>query len=256
MAQDIPRNRDQIAGLIKGLRLIEAFDSAHTRMTITEAARRVGITPAAARRCLLTLCETGYAQTDGKWFWLAHGALRIAYAYATSTRLPRMLQPSLDALSERTRESASLCVLDGDMVIIAARASAGRTMRIGLGVGSRLPLYCSAGGRALVASMPRKRWEKLVRATPMIALTQNTETTLTGLNRLLQEYRETGYFPCDEEIELGVRSIAIPLYDSSGATVAAMSISARAERMTTGEMVKQFLPTMLRNQEWARTRLG
>jgi IclR family pca regulon transcriptional regulator len=255
-AEDSPRDRDHIAGLVKGLRLIEAFDSAHTRMTLSEAARRVGITPASARRCLLTLCEIGYAQTDGKLFWLSHGALRIAYAYAASTRLPRLLQPALDALSERTRESATLCVLDGDGVVIAARSSARRTMRVGLGVGSRLPLYCSAAGRALIATMPRERWQKLVLAAPMLALTENTVVTLDGLERLLRECRDKGYFTCDEEIELGVRSIAIPLFDKTGDTVAAMSISTRAERLTTGDMVRQLLPTMLRHQEWARARLG
>lgn len=248
--------RDRIGGLVKGLRLIEAFDSAHTRMTISEAARRTAMTPAAARRCLLTLCELGYAQTDGKNYWLGHGALRVAYAYAASTRLPRMLQPALDALSERTRESATLCVLDGGDVIIAARSTARRTMRVGLVAGSRLPLYCSSAGRALIGEMPRPAWEALVARSPMLPLTPHTVVTLDGLDRLLQDCRRKGYYTCDQEIELGVRSIAIPLYDKAGGIVAAMSISTRAERMTTAEMVEKLLPTMLRNQEWARSRLG
>lgn len=246
------RNRDHMGGLVKGLRLIEAFDSEHARMTQSEAALRVGISPAAARRCLLTLCEIGYAQTDGKHFWLGHGALRVAHAYAASTRLPRLLQPALDALNERTRESASLSVLDGDAAVIAARSTARRTMRVGLGVGSRLPLYCSAAGRVLLASLPREQWEQRVQAAPMKRLTAHTVVTLSGLRQLVQACRDQGYAACDEEIELGVRSIAIPLYNQSGATVAAMSISTRAERMTTGEMVRQFLPTMLRSQAWAR----
>ncbi len=251
-----PADRDRIGGLAKGLRLIEAFDSAHTRMTISEAARRTAMSPAAARRCLLTLCELGYAQTDGKFFWLGHGALRIAYAYAASTRLPRMLQPALDALSERTRESATLCVLDGANVLIAARSTARRTMRVGLVAGSRLPLYCSSAGRALMGEMPRSKWTALVSQAPMLSLTPHTVVTLGGLEQLLHEGRDKGYYTCDEEIELGVRSIGVPLYDQAGVTVAAMSISTRAERMTTTEMVQKLLPTMLRNQQWARSRLG
>ncbi|VCU69568.1 Pca regulon regulatory protein [Pigmentiphaga humi] len=249
------RSRDRMGGLVKGLQLIEAFDSAHGRMTPTEAALRVGISPAAARRCLLTLCELGYAQTDGKQYWLSHGALRVAYAYAASTRLPRMLQPALDALTERTRESGSLCVLDGNRVAIAARATARRTMRVGLVMGSHLPLFCSSGGRVLMAALRDDEWRALVASAAMEPYTRHTVVTLDGLAGLIDECRRIGYAACDEEIELGVRSIAIPIYNKQGATVAAMSVSTRAERMTTAEMVNQLLPTMLRNQEWARSRI-
>ena len=253
--QKSPRNRDQMGGLLKGLRLMECFDSSHVRMTLSQAAVRAGISPASARRCLITLCDAGYARTDGKYFWLGHGALRIAHAYAASTGLPRLLQPALDALSEKTRESASLSVLDGHAVVIAARSTARRTLRLGLGVGSHLPLYCSAAGRVLMAWLPAAQWMPLVKAMPMERLTRQTEVTLSGLARLLQACRETGYATCDEEIELGVRSIAIPLYRPDGAIVAAMSISTRAERLTTSDMVSQFLPTMLRSQDWAQSRL-
>jgi IclR family pca regulon transcriptional regulator len=250
------RNKDHIGGLSKGLRLLEAFDSAHTRMTVTEAARRVDISAAAARRCLLTLCEIGYAQTDGKYYWLGHGALRIAYAYAASTRLPRLLQPALDALSERSRESASLAVLHGDAAVIAARSTARRTMRVGLGVGSRLPLYCSAAGRVLLASVDHERREALLRAVPMAKLTEKTVIDAAALRRLLRRCREDGYAACDEEIELGVRSIATPIVNQAGETIAALSISTRAERMTLSEMVQQYLPALQRSRAWAAARIG
>ncbi|MBL0420067.1 helix-turn-helix domain-containing protein [Ramlibacter sp. AW1] len=250
-----PRNKDRIAGLAKGLRLLEAFDSAHTRMTITEAARRIDVSLAAARRCLLTLCELGYMQTDGKHFWLGHGALRISYAYAASTRLPRLVQPALDSLSERSRDSASLAVLHEGAVVIAARSTARRTFRVGLGVGSRLPLHCSAAGRVLLADLPGAQARKLLASTQREAFTPRTVTDLRGLMQGLQECRARGWAACDEEIELGVRSIAVPLGDASGQTVAALTISTRAERMTTGEMVAAYLPAMRRTQEWVRARL-
>src|SRR6059058_87261 len=136
---DDDRNKDHMGGLAKGLRLLAAFDAAHARMTVTEAARLVDLSPASARRCLLTLRELGYVQSDGKRYWLDHGALHLAYAYAASTRLPRLFQPVLDGLSERSRESASLAVLHRGDVLIAARSTARRTMRVGLTVGSRLP---------------------------------------------------------------------------------------------------------------------
>jgi IclR family pca regulon transcriptional regulator len=250
------RDRDAINGLVKGLKLIEAFDAAHTRMTLSEAARRVDISPAAARRCLLTLCATGYAQTDGKRFWLGHGALRIAYAYASSTKLPRLMQPALDSLSERTRESASVAVLHGNDVIVAARSTARRSLTVGLGVGSYLPLHCSATGRTLLASLPGDESDALLDRIPRARMTSHTVTDLAKLRRLIRACRENGYASCNEEIELGVRSLAVPLYNSAGDTVAALSISSRADRMRLSDMVRDFVPAMLRSQAWARSRIG
>lgn len=241
-----------MGGLAKGLRLLEAFDAAHARMTVTEAARQVDLSLASARRCLLTLCELGYLQTDGKRYWMDHGALRVGYAYASSTQLPRLFQPALDALSERSRESASLSVLHGRHVLIAARSTARRTMRVGLGVGSRLPLHCSAAGRALLLDRGDAQVRALFAGQPLERFTPRTRASLRELLREMAASRTRGYAICNEEIELGVRSIAVPVRDRDGDTVAALSISTRAERMTLAEMVEAYLPALLRSQEWAR----
>jgi IclR family pca regulon transcriptional regulator len=185
-----------------------------------------------------------------------HGALRISYAYAASTQLPRLVQPLLDALSERSRESASLAVLQGDRVLIAARSTARRTMRVGLTVGSRLPLHCSAAGRALMLDLPDDALRSLLGGAALERFTARTITSLRELLRELAASRERGYTVCDEEIEQGVRSIAVPLFDREGAIAAAMTISTPAERMTVADMARAYLPALLRNQAWARTRLG
>jgi IclR family transcriptional regulator, pca regulon regulatory protein len=223
---------------------------------VTEAARRVHISPASARRCLLTLCGMGYVTTDGKHYWLDHGALRIGYAYASSTRLPRLLQPALDALSERSRESASLAVLHGDAVLIAGRSTARKTMHVGLGVGSRLPLHCSAAGRALMLHMGETQVRTLLGRGPLQRFTGRTATQPREVLRELAASRQRGYTACNEEIEVGVRSIAVPIEDQTGRTLAALTISSRAERMTLAEMVEAFLPALRRNQQWARERLA
>ena len=251
-ATEAQRNKDHMGGLAKGLRLLEAFDAAHARMTVTEAAQAVALSPASARRCLLTLVELGYLQTDGKRYWMDHGALRIAYAYASSTQLPRLFQPALDALSERSRESASLAVLHGERVLIAARSTARRTMRVGLSVGSPLPLHCSAAGRALLWDRPEAQVRALLGGRVLERFTPRTVTSVRELLRELAASRERGYSVCDEEIELGVRSIAVPVFGRDGGIVAAMTISTRAERMTVREMAKAFLPALLRNQAWAQ----
>jgi IclR family pca regulon transcriptional regulator len=246
------RDKDHIAGLAKGLRLLEAFDAAHARMTVTEAARAIDVSLASARRCLLTLCSLGYLQTDGKRYWMHHGALRISYSYAASTRLPRMFQPALDALSERSRESASLLVLHRGKVLIAGRSTARRTMRVSFSVGTQLPLHCSAGGRSLLWSHSDAEVRKLLGAAPLERFTSRTIVSARDVLRELAASRERGYTVCDEEIELGVRSMAVPIFDREGANIAAVSISTRSERMTIAEMAEAYLPALQRNQAWAR----
>jgi IclR family pca regulon transcriptional regulator len=250
------RDKDFIGGLAKGLRLLESFDAAHARMTVTEAARAVDISEASARRCLLTLCSLGYLQTDGKRYWMHHGALRISYSYAASTRLPRMFQPALDALSERSRESASLLVLHGAKVLIAARSTARRTMRVSFSVGTQLPLHCSAAGRSLLWSHADGEVRTLLAPGPLERFTPRTIVSVRELLRELNASRERGYTVCDEEIELGVRSIAVPIFDRGGANIAAVSISTRAERMTVAEMAEAYLPALQRSQAWARAQVG
>ncbi len=249
-------SRDLIGGLMKGLRLIEAFDAAHARLTCSEAARRTGTTPAAARRCLLTLCELGYAHTDGKYFRLDHGILRLAYAYTASTGLARLLQPALDALSERTRESASLSVLHQGEVRVAGRSTARRSLTVGLGVGSRLPLHCSASGRVLMAAQAAPVRASLLKSCePLQALTSHTLTDPARLRRLLRAVAQQGYAQSNQEIENDVRSIAVPLRDAQGVLVGALALSSRADRMTGAEMVEQFLPVLRRTQAWVGEQL-
>ncbi len=253
---NIDLDKNMIAGLSKGLRILESFNGAYTRMTQSEVARRIGITPAAARRSLMTLCALGYAKTDGKRYWLDHGVLRLTYAYASSTRMPRLLQPQLDALSARARESASVVVLHRSEVLVAARSTAQRSLTVGLGVGSRLPLHCSATGRVLLASLPDAQVQALLNACPREKMTAFTVTDLEKLRQLVRECRSCGYAMSNEEIELGVRSLAVPLYDSRNTTLAALSISTRADRLTSKEMITQLLPVLLQTQTWARSKLG
>lgn len=248
-------SKDHLSTLAKGLQLLEAFDSRITRMTIADAARFTATSRAAARRCLLTLCDLGYVQTDGKWFWLGHGPLRLAYGYVSSTRLPRLIQPILDGLCERNHHSASLAVLFDNAAVIAARATALRTMRVGLVVGSKLPLHCSAAGRALLSALPVPQAEAMLRQLERTAYTASTVTAFADLQAVLATCRTEGYALCDEEIEPGVRSIAVPLQDGQGQPLAALSISTRADRMTAGDMVQAYLPTLKGHQAWVRARV-
>src|SRR4051812_2375782 len=143
---------DYIAGMAKGLAVLESFDTERQRLNATLAAQRAGITRAAARRHLLTLSHLGYLETDGSYFWLAPKVLRFSGSYLASARLPRVAQPTLNRLTAQTGESFSVVVLDGDWGVIVARSGVARMLAYGLHLGARLPAHATSTGRVLLAA--------------------------------------------------------------------------------------------------------
>ncbi|MBZ9601032.1 IclR family transcriptional regulator [Phyllobacterium chamaecytisi] len=238
------RETDFISGFAKGLSVIEAFDAANPRLSITDISRITGLERATARRCLLTLAQLGYADYDGKFFSLSPRILRLGHSYLTATPLPRLLQPFLDQLSEKTGESASASVLDGNEIVYIARASHKRVMSINLNPGSRLPAYCSSMGRVLLAAMNEGDAKSILENSNRKANTPNTKTTIADLMAELQLIREQGYAVIDQELEIGLCSIAIPVRNMRGTTIAALNVGAQAPRVTVDEMVATYLPVM------------
>jgi IclR family pca regulon transcriptional regulator len=241
--------RDFVASLQKGLEVLTCFGRNASRLTLSEVARLTGSSPASARRSLHTLLALGYLESDGKRFWMAPRALLVAHAYLASRPTPQLAQPLLDALSERTRQSASLGKLLDDDVIIIARSTARRSLSTGLGIGSRLPAYCSAIGRVLLASLPPAEAERRVRTMQRSPLTPQTIHGVDEVLDLVADCRQRGWAENDGELELGVRSMAVPALDRSGRTVAGLSISVRAERMTLPEFRSVLLPSLLRARD-------
>lgn len=247
--------RDFVTSLQKGLDVLTCFNREASRLTVTEVARLTGSSPASARRSLHTLHALGYLETDGKRFWVAPRALLVAHAYLASRPTPQLAQPLLDALSERTRESASLGKLLGDDVIVIARSTARRSLSTGLGIGSRLPAYCSAMGRVLLASLPPAEAARRVQAMPRKPLTPQTVYRADEVLALVARCREEGWAGNDGELEIGVRSMAVPVFDRQGTAVGAMSIAVRAERMTLPEFRDAFLPALRKARDTLATRL-
>jgi len=241
-------DRETIAGFAKGLRVIEVFDGDRQRLTITEVSRLAGLERATARRCLLTLVREGYAGFDGKYYWLLPRVLRLGFAYLSSTPLPRLVQPFLEQLAQETDESCSASILDGPEIVYIARASQRRVMSIGLSVGSRLPAYCASMGRVLLAARPEKEQRALLALLPREKRTSRTLVEEADLLAELGRIGERGFAMIDQELEPGLRSIAVPLIDGAGLVVGAINIGAQAERVTLETMRETFLPKMLRIQ--------
>ena len=245
-------DRDFLYGLQKGLTVIECFDDENERLTSADVAIRTGLSRAAARRCLLTLHKLGYANYDGKLFSLAPRILRLGYAYLLSTSLPQLLQPFLEHVNEEFCESCSAVILDGDEVVYLARAAAKRTISMGICTGMRLPAYCTSTGRVLLASLePGDALERLAKVKRQ-RLTPRTCTDLEELSRILDRVREDGYCVVDQEFEVGLIAISVPIYDNAGSVAAAVNITSSPEHITADQIVERFLSTLLNLQKKLR----
>lgn len=243
-----------MGGFAKGLSVIEAFGSSNDALTIADVARLTGLDRATARRCVITLVNTGYASVNGRLYSLTPRILRLSAAYLNAS-LPHLLQPSLETIAEEIHESCSASILDGQEIVYIARASQQRVMSIGLNVGSRLPAYCSSMGRVLLAALSEEDARQRLLATDLKSRTQKTLTDINDLMAELNRVREAGYAINDQELEIGLRSIAIPLYNMSGTVIAALNVGLQAAYLSNEQLKSKILPRLLEEQKKLREQL-
>lgn len=243
---------DFVGAFAKGLMILEAFGPERPRLSIAEASDLTGLDRATARRYLLTLHELGYVDYDGKHFSLTPSVLRLGVSAVAALPLPRVVQPWIDALAEKIGESASVSILDDLDIVYIARASEKRVMSIGLMPGSRLPAHCTSMGRVLLASLPQDEAQKRIRAanlsprTPM-SLTRPEEI----FARVLDAY-DRGYAIVDQEVEMGLRSIAVPLFSRGGQVVAALNTGVAAVQDSASRLRDLYLDALLEVQNGLR----
>ncbi|MBZ7926743.1 IclR family transcriptional regulator [Ensifer adhaerens] len=242
------RETDFVSGFARGLTVIEAFDETRPKLSIAEASKITGLDRATVRRSLLTLSELGYADYDGKFFALTPKILRLGHAYLSATPLPTIIQPYLDQLSDRAGQSASASVLDGAEIVYIARASQKRVMSINLTTGSRLPAYCASMGRVWLAALPEQEAREILSRSNLKANTPYTKTDPEDLMAEFRRVRDQGYALIDQELELGLCSIAVPLENDRGRIVAALNIGAPAAHVAAAEMVERYLPLLKETQ--------
>ena len=235
-----------MTSLARGLAVIRAFSQQRQRMSIAQISVRTGISRAAVRRCLYTLAQLGYVAPDeGGNFVLRPKILALGHAYLSSAPLVTSALPLLNHVSATVHESCSMAILDGNDILYVARSSSStRIMSIDLSIGSRLPAFCTSMGRVLLGGLaPAELTEyvKRLRATPF------TTRTIVAKDKLLDTIRAaraTGFAIVDQELELGLRSIAVPVVDSRGRVASAINVSVQAQRIPLGEMEKRFLPSL------------
>ena len=236
--------RDTMGGLAKGLAAIETFTAEHPRQSIAQVAAASGLDRATARRCLLTLAHYGYADYDGKFFTLTPRVLRLGTACLATMPLPQMVQPLLDRLSDELGESSSVSILDGNEIVYVARAAQRKVMSIALMPGSRLPAFCTSMGRVLLAALADDEIRRRLATTPPAARTPFTVTDPDILVDRIRAVREQGYAVIDQEVELGLRSIAVPVLNMRGVTVAALNLGLPVRGDDPHDLAARYLPSL------------
>ena len=237
---------DFVRALAKGLAVIEAFDARSPSMTLSDVAKKTGLSRGTARRLLLTLVELGYAGLDGKRFSLQPRALNLGFAYLHSRSLWQLGQPYMVELVERVHESCSIAVLDGSEIVYVARVpTAARIMSINLGIGTRLPAFATSMGRVLLAGLAPEEVKRLLeQASPLQKYTPKTISEPGALLREIDLVRRQGWALVDQELETGLRSIAAPIVDSSARVAAALNIGTHASRWPIQKLTQEVLPLL------------
>ena len=234
-----------VQSFARGLEVIRSFGAAAPRQTLTEVAEATGMTRAGARRILLTLQTLGYVRVDGRVFELTPRILDLGFAYLTSMPVWHSAQPVMDALVEQTRESSSIAVLDGQDVVYVLRVHTHKIMSTNLGVGSRLPAFWTSMGRVLLAALPPDELRALMARREKRAFTRHTLTSDDELHAEIARVREQGWALLNQELEEGLISIAAPIRNARGQTVAALNISGQANRTSEQMMRERLLPQLL-----------
>ncbi|MDE1155187.1 MAG: IclR family transcriptional regulator C-terminal domain-containing protein [Acidobacteriaceae bacterium] len=234
-----------MASLARGLVVIQAFTPQMPQMTISQLSLRTGLSRAAVRRCLYTLVKLGFAGADeAQRYSLRPKMLTLANTYTASSTLANAAQPILERMSAAYGESFSVATLDGDDIVYIARTTVTRVMSVDLHIGSRLPAFCTSMGRVLLAYLPQDQMESYFSRVHMQQYTPKTIVSQEKLRLALRNVRRNGYALCDQEFEVGLRSIAVPVQAPNGRVVATVNLSGHAPRMPMLEMQTRFLPPL------------
>lgn len=245
-AEPLEHNADDyVSALARGLEVIRAFTRSQPRMTLSEVAERTGMHRAAARRILLTLVREGYAATDGKQFRLRPKILELGFSALSSLEICDVAQPVLNEMAEKLQESCFAAVLDDGVTVYVARASARRVINVGINVGNRAPAYAGSTGRVLLSGLPERELDAYIAGVKLEKFTPRTVTSKVKLREIIDETRRQGWSIVDEELEVGLRSISVPIRDRAGSITAALNVCCPSARVTPDDMRTRILTELL-----------
>jgi len=235
---------DFVQSLARGLAVLRAFNRDAPRMSLAAVAARSGLSRAAARRLVLTLQHLGYVRADGRDYTLTPRVLELGFGFLGSLNLSDLAQPLMEDLSRRVDESCSMAVLDGQSIVYVARVPVRKVMTVSLGVGAQLPAYCSSMGRVLLAGLDEAELASWLKACKPVRHTDHTVIDRAGLRRAIDEVRVQGFAYVEEELELGLCSIAVPVRNREGRVAAALNIGMRFGGGARERAIKVLAPAL------------
>jgi IclR family transcriptional regulator, pca regulon regulatory protein len=253
MAKNDP---DFMLSLARGLAAMRALADGGPRLSIGDVARITHVSRASAGRCLHTLETLGYAAASQGTYELTPMVLSLASNYLAAApnqfgvgAIARIAQPVLERVSTQLNESASLAVLDDADIIYIARAAARRILSVELAVGSRLPAACTSMGRVLLANLSADLRSRYLNKMKLHAYTPHTIVNKAQLRAELDKVRAQGYAIVDQELEIGLRSIAVPVRRKDHVVVAAVNAGVHVARADSRALCREFLPVLRRAAE-------
>lgn len=239
-------DRSYVRALARGLEILKALGTwTADGATLSDVAALVKLDRATARRFLLTLSEIGYVTTDGKRFALAPKVLELGFSYFSAMTVWERVQPILDDLSEKQKGAVSIGVIDGKEVVYVARAQNRRSVyTLNVSVGSRFPIYSSSIGRILLSGMDDQDIKAFLKQVDLVKRTPKTISKLGDIMNEVARVRKLGYCISDEETEVGIRSIAVPVFGRDGKIIAGFNASVQSSVADKRALVSEFLPLL------------
>lgn len=237
-------NGEHITSLERGLSVLRAFSSERPEMTLSQVAAETHLSAATARRCLHTLVNLGYAAQRGKLFVLRPTVVAFASAYLDSMNLELIVRPYLQEVRDKTGDSASLAVLADTDILYLVHVSTNRMVRVPCAVGTRLPAYPTSLGRVLLAYRSKEMLDDYFRKTRLVARTDKTITSKSALRNILASTRENGYTSTQDELDYGIVSVAVPIFNTSNEILAAVNCSTSTARTNKSDMTQTRLPAL------------
>lgn len=230
-----------MTSMARGLAVIQCFSQTNRQLTISQISGMTGFSRAAVRRCLYTLAKLSFAGSDdNRHYYLRPRVLTLGHSYISSMPLAAAAQPILDQVSRVLRESCSIATLDGTEIVYIARANVTRIMSIDLGVGSRLPAFCTTMGRVLLAHLAPQEADELLSRIQFKRYTEHTVVGVDKLRQILKTVQRNGYSIIDQELEHGLRALAVPIRNPMGKVVAALNVGVHAQRVPIQELQTRF----------------
>jgi IclR family pca regulon transcriptional regulator len=236
------RPKEFVGSLVHGLKVLTAFEGGHPRMTLSEVAEATGMTRAGARRYLLTLHHLGYVAKTGRQFRLTPKVLELGYAYLASTPLPGLAQPFLDELTAQIGQSSALAVRDGAEAVYVAQSTADRVLAVRVPVGRRLPLLYTSTGRMILSGCPQDQIDAFLETHPLTPFTERSIRDVDALSKELKRIRKLDYCMLDQEVEMGVRTLAVPIRNREDEIEAAAIILTDIGTVDEKTLIDSYLP--------------